>query len=176
MLVPAGKLGLISPKITKVLSGASEHADGHKFRYAVEVAWIRTGGARAVASLVGVLSPNPIRLSESRRPPQVEVDSAGVVLREFESAVAAGRHYKSSNTAIGAVCSGRLDECDGRLFRFKAHTHGVSDTERLPGALSRERESERVRERRLFRRRRGTTRASSAAAITTARPCCCATA
>ncbi|KAJ8604077.1 hypothetical protein CTAYLR_001780 [Chrysophaeum taylorii] len=94
----ARKLHLTSPQITHVLSGAKEDANGHKFRYAVEVSWIRGAGARAV----------------------VEIDPAtGDVVREFDSAAQAARDLGISNSTIGLVCSGQRDEVDGRVFRFK---------------------------------------------------------
>mmetsp|Transcript_25764 Transcript_25764/g.102862 ORF Transcript_25764/g.102862 Transcript_25764/m.102862 type:complete len:623 (-) Transcript_25764:2651-4519(-) len=95
----ARKLGLTSPQITHVLSGTNEDAKGHKFRYAKEVPWVRTGGPREV----------------------VEVDAANplTVLREWPSAAAASRATGINNSAIGANCAGRQPSAGGRVFRFK---------------------------------------------------------
>lgn len=94
----ARKLNLTSPTITHVLSGNKEDANGHKFRYAVEVSWIREGGARAI----------------------IEVDpETGGVIAEFASAAQAARDTGLSNSSIGMVCSGKLDDVDGRVFRYK---------------------------------------------------------
>lgn len=94
----ARKLNLTSPTITHVLSGNKEDANGHKFRYAVEVSWIREGGARAI----------------------IEIDpETGSVIAEFASAAQAARDTGLSNSSIGMVCSGKLDDVDGRVFRYK---------------------------------------------------------
>lgn len=93
----ARKLNLTSPNITHVLTGHKEDANGHRFRYAVEVSWLG-GGAR----------------------PVVEVDVlTGSVIAEYESAKAASRATKISNSTIGMVCSGRVNNVDGRIFRYK---------------------------------------------------------
>ena len=94
----ARKLDVRGPTITHVLSGACEDADGHKFRYKVEVPWVRSGGPKAVQEV------NP---------------QTGVVIREFTSATHAARLTGFSNGTIGQVCSGKVDSVDGRVFRFR---------------------------------------------------------
>ena len=94
----ARKLQLTAPQITHVLSGAIEDTKGHKFRYAVEVPWVRGGGPRAIS----------------------EVDpTTGDVIRDYASATACARLTGLSNSAIGEVCSGKRNDLDGRVFRFK---------------------------------------------------------
>ena len=94
----ARKLNLRGPSITHVLSGTTEDADGHKFRYKVEVPWVRSGGPKAVQEV------NP---------------ATGAVIREFTSATHAARVTGFSNGTIGQVCNGKVDSVDGRVFRFR---------------------------------------------------------
>lgn len=113
----ARKIGVGAPKITHVLSGTNESCDGHKFRYKVEVPWVRGGGPKAV----------------------VEIDPvSGAPLREFESAVHAARSLGLSNSSVGQVCNGKLGHTEGHCFRFRetrVYPCSVCGTDHDAGAL-----------------------------------------